>query len=290
MARGADINKELSDVLNEMWKLDVNRMTPGKDYKINLQGNAGYVAKGSNNAKDNARAPLFSYVNEDKLKSIDTYAYFISLLDNYEMATGVAEQVTQDELRENDLFLDAILKTEVMKCAHRYLVRKSLAQSDPKQFKKQLYDIWFKFYNRGKTGGNDSCGFEHVFVGEVKFGKEIMGLHNWIQFYHHEKLNHVDYKGYKARDYKDKPDEDDYVLNLQFSWNGLVKPESTCFIGVSPEFEVAVFTIVFLLSKERSTNVKVKVNEYVMEIVVCRYGHSIGTSYPKMISSNNRDL
>lgn len=49
----------------------------------------------------------------------------------------------------------------------------------------------------------DSCGFEHVFVGETKNGQEIMGLHNWVQFYLQEKHNHVDYKGYKARDNKD---------------------------------------------------------------------------------------
>lgn len=39
-----------------------------------IQGKAGYVAQGSNYARDRARAPLFSYVNEDKLKSIETYA------------------------------------------------------------------------------------------------------------------------------------------------------------------------------------------------------------------------
>lgn len=49
----------------------------------------------------------------------------------------------------------------------------------------------------------DSCGFEHVFVGETKNGQEVMGLHNWIQFYLQEKHNNVDYKGYKARDNKD---------------------------------------------------------------------------------------
>lgn len=31
------------------------------------------------------------------------------------MSTGVAEQVTKEELKENNLFLDAILKTEIMK-------------------------------------------------------------------------------------------------------------------------------------------------------------------------------
>ncbi|TRY58929.1 hypothetical protein DNTS_013428 [Danionella cerebrum] len=287
---GQGINKELSDLLNELWKLDVNRMKPGTDYKINLQGKAGFVAEGSNIARDCARAPLFSYVNENKLQSIDTYKYFINLLDNYEMSTGVAEQVTKEELQENDLFLDAILKTDVMKCAHRYLVSKGRASPDMGQFKKQLYAIWFKLYRRDKSGGEDSCGFEHVFVGETKHGKEIMGLHNWVQFYTQEKLNNVDYKGYKSRDNKDTPDEDDHVLNLQFSWKGLVKPVGSCFLGVSPEFEVALFTIVFLISDERMTNVKVKVDEYLLEVVVYRFGRSIGTSYPKLVSSNNRDL
>ncbi|KAF5908331.1 poly(U)-specific endoribonuclease-C-like [Clarias magur] len=264
-------------------------MKPGKDYTINLQGKADYVAQGSNSARDKASAHLFTYVNEDKLKSITTYASFIKLLDNYEMSTGVAEKVTSEELEENDVFLNAILQTQVMKCAHKYLISKGQAPSDIAQFKKQLFDIWFKLYNRDKSGGADSCGFEHVFVGETKYGKEIMGLHNWVQFYLQEKLNFVDYKGYKARD-KDMPDANDHVINLQFSWKGLVKPMGSSFIGASPEFEVALFTIVFLKSNERVTNAVVNVDEYVIEVVVCRHGRAIGTSYPKLLSSNNRGL
>lgn len=37
------------------------------------QGSAGFVPQGSNYARDLARAPLFKYVNEDKLRSIETY-------------------------------------------------------------------------------------------------------------------------------------------------------------------------------------------------------------------------
>lgn len=47
----------------------------------------------------------------------------------------------------------------------------------------------------------DSSGFEHVFVGETRSGTEILGFHNWIQFYLQEKSSHLDYKGYKARDH-----------------------------------------------------------------------------------------
>ena len=87
-----------------------------------------------------------------------------------------------------------------------------------------------------------------------------------------------------------QPDEDDHVLNLQFSWKGLVKPIGGSFIGVSPEFEVALFTIIFLMSTDKMTSVVVKVDEYVLELVVYRHGRSIGTSFPKLLSSNNRDL
>ncbi|KAJ3581986.1 hypothetical protein NHX12_016014 [Muraenolepis orangiensis] len=286
MARRAP-NQELSEVFNQLWRLDTNRLQPGRDYSICLQGKAGYVAQGSNHARDRARASLFSYVDEEKLHGIDTYAHFINLLDNYETSTGVWERVTSEERMENHLFLDAILETDVMKHAHEYLVREGRSSSDPERFKRQLYDIWFRLYHRGRSGREDSCGFEHVFVGETKLGREIMGLHNWVQFYLQEKHGHVDYKGYKARGNKNTPDEEDHVLTLQFSWKGLVKPLGGSFIGVSPEFEVALFTIVFLMSTEKMTSVLVKVDEYVLELVVYRHGLSIGTSYPKLLSNNN---
>lgn len=43
------------------------------------------------------------------------FAGFIRLLDNYERSSGVAEVVTAEELGEINLFLDAVLETEVMK-------------------------------------------------------------------------------------------------------------------------------------------------------------------------------
>ncbi|XP_078510814.1 poly(U)-specific endoribonuclease-like [Lissotriton helveticus] len=290
MSSRQNLNHELSKLFNKLWDADVNRFTPGKDYRISLQGKAGYVPTGTNHAKDSASHPLFVYVNEERLHSVKTFAAFVSLLDNYEMSTGVAEVVTPEEVAENNRFLDAILETEVMKIAHEYLVQKKVAKPNLKDFKTQLYSIWFQLYSRESGRGADSCGFEHVFVGESKRGKEIIGLHNWVQFYLQEKRNHIDYKGYVARQYKSRPDEDDQVLNLQFSWKEMVKPVGSSFIGVSPEFEFALFTVIFLMSQEKVTKEVVRIEEYELQIIVYRHGRFIGTAYPVLLSSNNEDL
>lgn len=120
-----------------------------------------------------------------------------------------------------------------------------------------------------------------VFVGEVKNG-QISGFHNWIQFYLEEKAGNVDYRGYikpRSRDSTAETNDDDHVLTLQFSWNGVEKFVGTSFIGkeyrchggmdfmtrtifctttaqshllhdlttgVSPEFELALYTMAFL--------------------------------------------
>lgn len=276
-------------MFNELWNLDVNRFKPVVDYTLSVQGKAGYVPQGSHTVRDHASSPLFSRVNEEKFRTTNTFSRLIKLLDNYERSTGVAEQVSTDEVSENNLFLDAVLETEVMKRAQRYLVSKGKSNSDRVQFKTQLYNIWFRLYHRDRNGGVDSCGFEHVFVGETKHTTELIGFHNWVQFYLQEKSRNLDYKGYKSRDL-DIPDSDDHVLNLQFSWHGLVKPVGSAFIGASPEFEMALYTIVFLINTERSTSVLVNVDQCQLEVVVVRHGNALGTAYPKLLSSNRRHL
>ncbi|KAF3688962.1 Poly(U)-specific endoribonuclease-C [Channa argus] len=285
----AAVNQELSDIFNELWRLDLNRMKPGVDYTISVQGRASFVNQRSHVAPDHASQPLFSNVNMNKLKNTTTYSRFMKLLDNYERSIGMIERVTVEERTENNLFLDAILETDVMKRAHKYLVSKGQSSSELRLFKRQLNLIWFNIYHRQRNTGLDSCGFEHVFVGETKSGTEVIGFHNWIQFYLQEKAQHLDYKGYKAMQH-DIPDQDDHVLSLQFSWHGAVKPAGSAFIGTSPEFEMALFTIVFLMSKERSTTVPVNIDQCQVELVVFRHGHSLGTAYPKLLSSNGRHV
>lgn len=55
--------------------------------------------------------------------------------------------------------------------------------------------VMFSFLSPARP---DSSGFEHVFVGETRGGRTVIGFHNWIQLYLQEKLGHVDYKGYSV--------------------------------------------------------------------------------------------
>uniref|UniRef100_A0A0K6SAD4 EndoU domain-containing protein n=2 Tax=Chromera velia CCMP2878 TaxID=1169474 RepID=A0A0K6SAD4_9ALVE len=239
----------LSDAVQEMWNLDVNRLTPNADYTINVQEGKKPYWKG-----DHADEPLFTRVDRQALQR-PTYRTFIALLDNYKSHTGQAEQVTSQERREMDAFLKAILQTAPMQYCHQYLLancKHTDIPSDLGEFQKLLYKIWFEMYRRGGRE-KDSSGFEHVFVGEVKDGK-VSGMHNWVQLYLEEKKGELDYRGYvvpKSRS-QAETNSDDHLLSLQFAWNGVEKFVGTSFLGVSPEFEVAVYTTCFLMGEEEN--------------------------------------
>ena len=48
----------------------------------------------------------------------------MALYDNYVADVSVNEVVTDEERREDDAFLDAVMDTSVMKQAHQFLVSK----------------------------------------------------------------------------------------------------------------------------------------------------------------------
>jgi len=278
LAPAFDLDVNLSDAIQNMWDLDVNRLTPNTDYRINVQGGKKPYWK-----EDSASDPLFTFVDRNALKR-PTYRTFMALLDNYEAETGQAETITRGERSENWAFLKAIMQTAPMQFCHKYLYKKKPSEipSDATSFMKLLHKIWFELYRRETR--NDSSGFEHVFVGEVKNGS-VTGFHNWIQFYLEEKRGKVDYRGYiKPRCRSEaQTNSDDHVLTLQFSWEGVEKFVGTSFIGVSPEFEVAVYTTCFLLGEEENEVVlNTGSDEFELKIKCYTMARDkIGTSFPE---------
>ncbi len=90
-------------------------------------------------------------------------------VDSVCRVTGTAESIGPNELREQSDFLDACMATPVMQHAHRWLAGRQLIGGSPQQFKDALTQMWFSLYRRNVQ--NDSCGFEHVFLGESDDGQ-----------------------------------------------------------------------------------------------------------------------
>ncbi|NXF80672.1 ENDUC protein, partial [Sclerurus mexicanus] len=107
---------------------------------------------------------LFSYVSP-ALLSRPTFSRLLALLDNYEPRTGLAEAVTDGELREEREFLDAALDTPVLALLERFVLSKGLYPS-AESFRADLHSMWFGLYSRSGGKVLDSSGFEHVFHGE----------------------------------------------------------------------------------------------------------------------------
>eukprot|EP00571_Detonula_confervacea_P009856 CAMPEP_0172301444 /NCGR_PEP_ID=MMETSP1058-20130122/3332_1 /TAXON_ID=83371 /ORGANISM="Detonula confervacea, Strain CCMP 353" /LENGTH=513 /DNA_ID=CAMNT_0013011561 /DNA_START=7 /DNA_END=1548 /DNA_ORIENTATION=+ len=252
-----DADTDFTTAVQTLWNIDSNRLTPHKDYRMDVQS-----SKHPSNKGDAANDPLFTHVNRQVFQR-PTFNAFRSLLDNYSAYTGDEEEVSQKELRENRAFLNAIMETAPMKYCHRYCLAKEVEYDgepipeDESDFKNVLNSIWFQLYSRSGGGRRrklDSSGFEHVFVGEVKNG-QVSGFHNWIMFWLEERKGNIDYRGYikpRSRDSTAQTNDDDPVLTLQFSWNGVEKFVGTSIIGVSPEFELALYTMAFLAGEDEN--------------------------------------
>ena len=270
----------LQDAAQHLWDLDVNRLKPDVDYVLNVQkGKKPYWKE------DSAPDPLFTSVDKDCLER-PTYKAFIALLDNYDPECGNAESLTSAERQEITSFLNVIMQTAPMQFCHKFC-RAQKPDEVPESlsgFKSLLFKIWFEFYNRSRGGRPDSSGFEHVFVGEVKDG-DVSGFHNWIQFYLEEQHGKIDYRGYIKPRSKDNAEHDsnDHVLTLQFAWEGVEKFVGTSFIGVSPEFEMALYTMCFLCGGEdNDIDINTGTDTFEMNIRCYRMARDkIGTCFPE---------
>ncbi|GMH28820.1 hypothetical protein Nepgr_030663 [Nepenthes gracilis] len=232
---------DLPQACNKLWELDFNRLVPGKDYEIDCgEGKKAY------DKEDRATESLFKWVGEDVLRR-PTFSRFCSLLDNYNPNEGYKEEITNEERQEQVAFIEEISRTAPIKYLYNYLSSKGSVSGSYHEFKRLLMELWFSLYGRGGTRGSSSA-FEHVFVGEIKQHgeREVSGFHNWLQFYLEEAKGRVDYQGYiLPRRHGQFPDSETQLLTIQFEWNGVLKSVSSSFIGVSPEFEVALYTLCF---------------------------------------------
>ncbi|XP_047155754.1 poly(U)-specific endoribonuclease-A-like [Vigna umbellata] len=262
---------DLSKACDKLWDLDLNRLVPGKDYEIDC----GEGKKVFQN-EDMAEGSLFTWVSDDVFRR-PTFARFLSLLDNYNPNEGCKEVVTSEERQEQASFIEEISRTAPIKYLYNYLASKGIASGSYQDFKRMMTNLWFDLYGRGGTSGSSSS-FEHVFVGEIKQSGEVSGFHNWLQFYLEEEKGRVDYQGYIfPRRRGETPDSETQLLTVQFEWNGVLKSLSSTLVGVSPEFEIALYTLCFYVGREDN---HIQLGPYPVNIKCYRFGNKIGSVFP----------
>jgi poly(U)-specific endoribonuclease len=279
-------DSSIEQAVQHLWDLDANRATPNVDYVINVQSGKKPYEK-----NDGASDPLFTSVDKSLFRR-PTYSALYALLDNYVAETGTAENITDTERQEISTFLSAIMQTAPMQFCHKYCRanKPDKVPADSEGFKQLLHSTWFELYHRSHGGRADSSGFEHVFVGEVKDDK-VSGFHNWIAVYMEEQKGSLDYRGYiKPRGHNEaETNSDDHILTLQFAWNGVEKMVGTSFIGVSPEFEMALYTTCFLVGQEdNKVTLNTGTDEFDLNIKCYTMARDkIGTSYPEALAHND---
>lgn len=243
----AATNDEIQNLSEQLYVDDVNRAGSG-DIILDLQHKVSSSQTGT--GTDFSSQKLFNYVNEAKLFNRPTFARLISLLDNYVRNTGTVESVTSEEIQEQHAFIDEVFKTTIMKKLYSFLITKGYYTS-VESFKIDLREMWFGLYTRSK-GSLDSSGFEHVFHGEIHKGK-ISGFHSWVNLYLQEKAGQINYLSYSSDGpWTSYPD----VFAFQFKWSTYLKTIGSFFMGSSPEFEIAMYTLCYVTRPDSLCPVK----------------------------------
>jgi len=239
-------------VSDQIWQADRNLIT-GNDVQYNTNG-----------------PKLFTYVNEARFTG--TFARLIDLFPYFIPETGIADTCNSACLNAKNAFLDAILQTQPMILLHNWLFGYGLAGQTVAAFKEELRQYFFMPYTRS-GGPLDSCGFEHVFLGEIK-SNEVSGFHNWVKAYYAEKAGNFVYGPYLGT----CPNE---VLKFSFRHLGYNKPISSLFVRTSPEVEVALYTL--CLRTGNGTNCPVRRNGVNLTMTVwdmTGLPKTVGSAYP----------
>ncbi|XP_017878871.1 poly(U)-specific endoribonuclease homolog, partial [Ceratina calcarata] len=223
---------------------------------INYQGQASFK-----NFSDMAPERLLNISSNITVRL--TTKSLIKLFNNYELDVYRPEIITKEKDIEENEFIDNLLKTDVMLDAMYSLSVKGFFQSDTRVYKNILKELWFHLYSRSK-GINGSSGFEHVFIGERKPRKGVVGLHNWIYFSYGESINNINYYGFSCNK---EFDEKAVILETYFTYIRKRKM-STIFVGTTPELEIALYTLCFFARPNKKCKLSFTGSEFHVQTYV----------------------
>ncbi|XP_024876265.1 poly(U)-specific endoribonuclease homolog isoform X1 [Temnothorax curvispinosus] len=228
-------NEEVKKLSERLFEADKNNAY--KYVTVNLQGQTKEDGTG-----DDASLPLLDVKPE--AYEIPTIKSLLALHDNYEIDVKTKETVTPDERKEEAELLDRFLETDVFKATMKYLADEAFIPNDEYEFKDTLKRIWFSQFQRVE-GEPSSSGFEAVFVAE-KLDSYMIGPQNWIYFAKQESQKNLDYRGY-INDVKLADKGEAIKVRSAFNVPDTKHSVTTLLVGLSPELEMALYTVCFYL-------------------------------------------
>uniref|UniRef100_A0A915JL98 Endoribonuclease n=1 Tax=Romanomermis culicivorax TaxID=13658 RepID=A0A915JL98_ROMCU len=170
--------------------------------------------------------------------TVEKLLEIFKIYDDEKAIDGLDQQLLDVKVKQ---FLYELVRTRVFTILRDKLKLYDVPSAENvDEFTKFIYDIWFKRYKRKSTGKMGSSAFQHVFIGESnEETNEVSGLHNWIRYSYLEEKGLIQYDPYKGY-------MREFVATISYKLNGKSKPFGSMFVGTSPEFEMAVFTLCYL--------------------------------------------
>ncbi|CAE8611684.1 unnamed protein product [Polarella glacialis] len=261
----ADVGGE--GIYAQLWSLDEGRASVSAQVQVASARNGQAVSAdvvvdeqrttstSAGRGESSGLRPLFARVRPHVLARPTALA----LLEAFDVfrARGRPERVSDGPYSAQEEgvlqhFLEVTDRTPVMRrCrAHAEELEGSGPWSDA-DWGVRLWRIWFQ----QPAAGGRGCGFEHVFVGEATVdaaGRDVVGgLHNWFKFYLEEQRGAARYLGlrYPGRLVPEEAARNPRFVSGRFTWDldgrHLVKDVGGFFVGVSPEWQLAVATVAF---------------------------------------------
>lgn len=249
-----------NEIFTELWALDENRcavsgrrLGEGKQPWVNPNAEIlvdQQLAALRCTTADRLQRPLFAHVAPEILAR-PTYLSLIRLFDLFQHPVSCAEGVgcrmySDTERQAIDQFLEAVVRTPVMRRAYSHVVGSLQAELQDSSWQEVLRELWFQRWE-----GRPSV-FEHVFLGNLTedlSGEPIAGgLHCWVKFYLEELRGTAKYLGYIYND-PEVGFSDNRFVSGKFIWDHqgykLVKDQGGFFVGVSPEWQLACGTVAY---------------------------------------------
>ncbi|XP_044169289.1 poly(U)-specific endoribonuclease-B-like isoform X2 [Acropora millepora] len=253
-------------VCQDMWNKAVNTLNIPSELEVASTGSTAplFHVKGTGTGK--IHQPVFVKIKE--------------LLDTY-FGTG-------DTNTKATEFIDTItVPGTAIEIAFKYLQRVGIVDNTKTldQFKPILRKPWFDEYKKPGPGKKHS-GFEHVFVGDLE-GTQFKGFHNWYQFLLEQnasKISNVNDPTFKGST------QPAFMSGLRFKWRGATKrAASSLFVGTSPAFDLALFTVCFMQFKGDTCSCNIGTSTITVQTYAAS-GHSdlIATAYPAIVTKSSK--